>query len=70
MRARWVNPQNGRWYRAESCKDLLGDWCLELSWGGKDRPPSGHRVVIGARANMLRDIAKTRRRHGYLRVIK
>lgn len=34
---RWER-EDGRFYAAFICKDLLGDWTVVKSWGGKGRP--------------------------------
>ena len=69
----WQHPVNGRWYRADVAEDLFGTPGIDVAWGGRQRPRSGHAFIPLASyadaANALATIDKRRRGHGYLRVV-
>lgn len=59
-----------RYYEVVLHQDLLGDWVLSVSHGGRGSNLGAlvHRAVGSLEAGMvaLETIAKTRKRHGYL----
>lgn len=50
-------------------QDLLGDWTVTQSWGGKGNRRGGGKVThvenFEEGLQLLQDIAKQRQRHGY-----
>jgi len=64
---RWETAS--RYYEARLGLDLLGDWVLELAWGGRRNRLGGHRtrVVDGPHQGMvaLQLLDTRRRRRGY-----
>lgn len=64
----WIHPDNGRWYRARLSQDLLGDWILTLSWGGRHRKGVSQQHLLAtptAGWTRLHRLHKRRYQHGY-----
>lgn len=64
---RFASPD--RTYTAVLQQDLLGDWTITQSWGGKFNRRGGGLIRLvddfSAGLAMLQTIAKQRHRHGY-----
>jgi hypothetical protein len=64
---RFASPE--RTYSAVLQQDLLGDWTVTQSWGGKFNRRGGGQIRLvddfPAGLSMLQAIAKQRHRHGY-----
>lgn len=64
---------NGRVYSAALQEDLLGDWTVVQSWGGKGNLRGGGKITLvesfEAGLVLLKSIAKRREQHGYKPVI-
>lgn len=58
-----------RVYTAILDRDLLGDWTVMQSWGGRNNQRGGRKVTLvesfEAGLELLQAIAKRRGRHGY-----
>lgn len=63
------NREDGRHYSAFICQDLLRDWVVVKSWGGKGRRFVQQEVVSccskEAALDFLADLAKRRHSRGY-----
>lgn len=59
----------GRVYNVMLEPDLLGDWTVTQSWGGKGNLRGGGKVIhvsdFAAGLALLESITKVRERHGY-----
>lgn len=64
---------NSRIYNAVLTQDLLEDWTVVQSWGGKGNLRGGGKIThvesFEAGMALLRSIAKTRKKHGYQPVV-
>lgn len=64
---------NARIYNVVLTQDLLEDWTVVTSWGGKGNLRGGGKITqvenFEAGIALLRSIAKTREKHGYRPVV-
>lgn len=64
---------NDRIYNAVLTQDLLEDWTVVQSWGGKRKLRGGGKITqvesFEAGMALLQSIAKTREKHGYRPVL-
>lgn len=58
-----------RVYRAELLQDLLSDWIVILSWGGRGNNRGGRRISVvpdpDTGLRMLQEVIKVREKRGY-----
>ena len=68
----WINPEKRRYYRATVQHDLLGFTVVVRDYGSLDTARGGRQVDIADSAQdadrLMQQIAKVRRRHGYVRI--
>lgn len=65
----WSREEDGRFYTAFICKDLLNSWTVVKAWGGKGKPKS-NQMIIACRdydqaLEVMAAITNKRKRRGY-----
>lgn len=65
----WSREEDGRFYSAFICQDLLLDWVVVKSWGGKGKPKSQQLIItckdkIQA-VEVLASMVRRRKARGY-----
>ena len=62
-------PDNAPLFTADLKQDLLGDWIVTQSWGGKTDTPGGGRITVvsdqEAGFKMLQKIVQKKQKTGY-----
>lgn len=65
----WTREEDGRFYAAFICQDLLLDWVVVTAWGGKGRPKSQQMIItckdLEDAIEVLAAVIKRRRTRGY-----
>ena len=65
----WSREEDGRFYTAFMCQDLLHDWVVVKAWGGKGKPKSNQLIIACTNKDeaieVMASITRKRQKRGY-----